>query len=151
MHYKMSVENIKIVHWWHILTMASSTFYCVVAQIWELSGWPCRVLIINDYFKWSWFVWGNRHNFSLLQKWKQIIWGPVWNPCQCTRFMVESSLSHLAHSLRVGVWKGRGRGREFTFRVRDHARGRREEVPFLSPTWAPHALVRLNSPFPFPF
>ena len=53
-------------------------------------------------------------------------------------------------SLRGRRSKGKGKG----IRARDHARGRREEgnaVPFLSPSRAPRALTRQNSPFPFPF
>ena len=51
------------------------------------------------------------------------------------------------YSLRGRRSKGKGKG----IRARDHARGRRGEVPFLSPSRAPRALARPNSPFPFPF
>ena len=48
-------------------------------------------------------------------------------------------------SLRGRRSKGKGKG----IRARDRARGRREEVPFLSPSRVPSALPHPNSRFPF--
>ena len=57
----------------------------------------------------------------------------------------EGSKCLISRSLRGRRSKGKGKG----IRARDHARGRREEVSFVSPSRAPRGFARPNSPFPF--